>query len=40
MLAGTFKNITDQIQRYIIAKIGVNLGAGISSIHCLCYFQN
>jgi AI-2 transport protein TqsA len=30
MLAWTFKNITDQIQRYIIAKIGVNLGAGIS----------
>jgi predicted PurR-regulated permease PerM len=29
-LAGTFKNITEQIQRYIIAKIGVNLGAGVS----------
>jgi predicted PurR-regulated permease PerM len=29
-LASTFKNITEQIQRYIIAKIGVNLGAGIS----------
>jgi AI-2 transport protein TqsA len=29
-LAGTFKNITEQIQRYIITKIGVNLGAGIS----------
>jgi AI-2 transport protein TqsA len=29
-LAGTFKNITEQIQRYIIAKILVNLGAGIS----------
>jgi predicted PurR-regulated permease PerM len=28
-LAGTFKNITEQIQRYIIAKIGVNLGAGV-----------
>jgi predicted PurR-regulated permease PerM len=28
-LAGTFKNITEQIQRYIIAKIGVNLGASI-----------
>ena len=29
-LAGTFKNITDQIQRYIIAKIGVNLGAAVA----------
>jgi AI-2 transport protein TqsA len=29
-LAGTFKNITEQIQRYIIAKIGVNFGAGVS----------
>jgi AI-2 transport protein TqsA len=29
-LAGTFKNITEQIQRYIIAKIGFNLGAGVS----------
>jgi AI-2 transport protein TqsA len=29
-LAGTFKNIIEQIQRYIIAKIGVNLGAGVS----------
>src|ERR1035438_8907723 len=28
-LAGTFKNITEQIQRYIIAKILVNLGAGV-----------
>jgi AI-2 transport protein TqsA len=28
-LAGTFKNITEQIQRYIITKIGVNLGAGV-----------
>ena len=29
-LAATFKNITEQIQRYIITKIGVNLGAGVS----------
>jgi predicted PurR-regulated permease PerM len=29
-LASTFKNITDQIQRYIIAKLGVNLGAGFT----------
>jgi AI-2 transport protein TqsA len=29
-LASTFKNITEQIQRYIIAKIGVNMGAGVS----------
>ncbi|MDR3669150.1 MAG: AI-2E family transporter [Ignavibacteriaceae bacterium] len=37
-LAGTFKNITKQIQRYIIAKIGVNLGAGISVfIVCLIF---
>lgn len=37
-LAGTFKNITEQIQRYIIAKIGVNLGAGISVfIVCLIF---
>ena len=37
-LAGTFKNITEQIQRYIITKIGVNLGAGISVfIVCLVF---
>jgi len=29
-LANTFKTITDQIQRYIIATIGVNFGAGLS----------
>lgn len=28
-LATTFKTITEQIQRYIIAKVGVNLAAGI-----------
>ena len=29
-LANTFKTITDQIQRYILAKIGVNFGAGLA----------
>jgi AI-2 transport protein TqsA len=29
-LASTFNNITQQIQRYIIAKIGVNFGAGVT----------
>ena len=28
-LETTFKKITEQIQRYIIAKVGVNLSAGI-----------
>jgi predicted PurR-regulated permease PerM len=37
-LAGTFKNITEQIQRYILTKICVNLGAGISVfIVCLIF---
>jgi predicted PurR-regulated permease PerM len=34
-LVNTFKSITDQIQRYILAKLGVNLGAGIS-VFILC----
>lgn len=29
-ISDTFKSITQQIQRYVIAKIGMNLGAGIS----------
>jgi predicted PurR-regulated permease PerM len=29
-LAETFKSITQQIQRYITAKIGMNLGAGVT----------
>jgi predicted PurR-regulated permease PerM len=35
-LANTFKTITDQIQRYILTKIGVNFGAGLTVfIACL-----
>ena len=29
-ISETFKSITDQIQRYVITKIGMNLGAGIT----------
>ncbi|NWF88152.1 MAG: AI-2E family transporter [Ignavibacteriaceae bacterium] len=29
-IADTFKSITQQIQRYVITKIGMNLGAGVS----------
>ena len=29
-ISGTFKSITDQIQRYVITKIGMNLGAGVT----------
>jgi len=37
-LANTFKTITDQIQRYIIATIGVNFGAGLSVfVVCLIF---
>jgi len=37
-LANTFKTITEQIQRYILAKITVNFGAGLSVfIVCLIF---
>ena len=37
-LANTFKTITDQIQRYILTKIGVNFGAGLSVfVVCLIF---
>jgi len=29
-ISETFKSITDQIQRYVVTKIGMNLGAGIT----------
>lgn len=29
-ISETFKSITDQIQRYVITKIGMNLGAGVT----------
>jgi len=29
-ISGTFKSITDQIQRYVITKTGMNLGAGVT----------
>lgn len=29
-IAETFKSITDQIQRYVITKMGMNLGAGVT----------
>ena len=37
-LANTFQTITDQIQRYILTKIGVNFGAGLTVfIVCLIF---
>lgn len=30
IISKTFKSITDQIQRYVITKIGMNLGAGVT----------